>query len=255
MLNGLIRGVDLEAMLSGLDQALASRALPEGVGPTHVTRFSDLSGLFTITNGVANVNKFSLGGAGVLAEGGGSIDLGNQYIDFSLRPRLTGKNANDLAAFGIPIQAKGKFGNVKVGLDTNILGDIVAERARAKAASLITDQLGGSGLGGVLGGVVGGNQQSSQGGVGSILGSVVGGGDQQSSQGGFGNVLGGVVGGNQQSTQGGGFESILGGVLGGTQQAPAPQGTQQQPVQPAEPKKKEPKVEDLLGGLFGSKKK
>ena len=254
MLNGQIRGVDLEAMLSGLDQALATRAIPEGVGPTHVTKFSDLSGLFTITNGVANINKFSLGGAGVLAEGGGSIDLGNQYIDFSMRPRLTGKNANDLAAFGIPIQAKGNFGNVKVGLDTNVLGDIVAERARAKAASLVTEQLGGSGLGNVLGGVIGGNQQSSQGGdVGSLLGGVVGG---QSSQGsGLGDVLGGVVGGNEQSSQGGSFGSILGGVIGGTQQAPAQQGTQQQPSEPVEAKKKEPNVEDLLGGLFGSKKK
>ena len=253
MLNGLIKGVDLEAMLSGLDQALATRALPEGVGPTHVTRFSDLSGLFKINNGVANINKFSLGGAGVLAEGGGSIDLGNQYIDFNIRPRLTGKNANDLAAFGIPLQAKGNFGNVKVGLDSSMLGDIIAERARAKAASLITDRLGNSGLGSVIGGVVGGNQPSSQGGsAGSILGSVVGGNQQPTSRGNdVGSILGGVIGGNQPSSQGGNVGSILGGVLGGTQQAPAQQGTQ--PAQPTEPKKKEPKIEDVLGGLFGGK--
>ncbi len=253
MLNGQIRGVDLQAMLNGIDQAIATRAVPEGVGPTHVTRFSDLSGLFTITNGVANVNKFSLGGAGVLAEGGGSIDLGNQYIDFNLRPRLTGKNANDIAAFGIPIQAKGNFGNVKVGLDTNVLGDIIAERARAKAASLITEQLGGSSLGNVIGGVIGGNQPSSQGsGIENILGSVVGGNQPSSQGGGIGNILGSVVGGTEQSSQSGNIGSILGGVLGGTQQAPAPQqGTQQQPAQP---KKKEPNVEDLLGGLFGKKK-
>ena len=256
MLNGLIRGVDLEALLNGLDQALASRALPAGVGPTQVTRFSDLSGLFTITNGVANVNKFSLGGAGVLAEGGGSIDLGNQYIDFSLRPRLTGKNANDLAAFGIPIQAKGNFGNVKVGLDTNILGDIIAERARAKAASLITDQIGGS-AGGILGSVIGGSSSGTQSGnVGSLLGGVVGGSSPRTQTPGTptsGTPTSGTQSGTPRNT-----EEVVGGLLGGLlggQQTPAPtqSGTPAQETGKAAPK--EPSVEDALIGIFGKKKK
>ena len=56
---------------------------------------------------------------------------------------------------------------------------------------------------------LGGQQQSQQGGLGGILGSVLGGlgGQQQSQQGGLGGVLG----------------SVLGGLTGGQQQAPAPQ--------------------------------
>ena len=56
---------------------------------------------------------------------------------------------------------------------------------------------------------LGGQQQSQQGGVGGILGSVLGGlgGQQQSQQGGLGGVLG----------------SVLGGLTGGQQQAPAQQ--------------------------------
>ena len=56
---------------------------------------------------------------------------------------------------------------------------------------------------------LGGQQQSQQGGLGGILGSVLGGlgGQQQSQQGGLGGVLG----------------SVLGGLTGGQQQAPAEQ--------------------------------
>jgi len=181
-----------------------------------------------------------------LAEGGGSIDLGNQYIDFSLRPRLTGKNANDLAAFGIPIQAKGNFGNVKVGLDTNILGDIIAERARAKAASLITDQIGGN-AGGILGSVIGGSSSGTQSGnVGSLLGGVVGGSSPRT-------PTTGTQAGTPRNT-----EEVVGGLLGGLlggQQTPAPtqSGTPAQETGKAAPK--EPSVEDALIGIFGKKKK
>jgi len=244
ILNGQIAGVDLEAMLTGLDQAFSSRSLPAGIGPTFVTKFNDILGLFTIQNGVASIGKFSLSGAGVLAEGAGQVDLGNQQIDFSMRPRLTGKNAGDLAAFGIPIQVKGSFGNVKVGLDSDMLGKIVAERARAKAASLIQDQVGGS-LGGVLGSVVGGNQP--------LTGSAT-------SSGGLGNILGGVVGGTQPQTEATNpstsrqdtVSGLLGGILG-SNQTPTTQQPNTQQVPP--PKKEEPKLEDVLGGLFGGKKK
>ena len=252
MLNGKIAGVDLPTLLTGIDQALSSRSLPSGIGPSYSTTFSDILGLFTITNGVANINKFSLGGPGVLAEGTGNIDIGNQQIDFSIRPRLTGKSANELGSFGIPIRVQGRFGNVKVGLDDRLIGQIVAERARAKAASLITNQVGGD-LGNIIGGVVGGQQSSQRGGVGSILGGVVGDNQQSTQSGGIGNILGGVVGGSQQPSQGSGIESILGGVLGGNQQpAPVQQG-HTPPAQPVEPKKKEPSIEDVLGGLFGGK--
>ena len=251
MLNGKIAGVDLPTLLTGIDQALSSRSLPSGIGPSYSTTFSDILGLFTITNGVANINKFSLGGPGVLAEGTGNIDIGNQQIDFSIRPRLTGKSANELGSFGIPIRVQGRFGNVKVGLDDRLIGQIVAERARAKAASLITNQVGGD-LGNIIGGVVGGQQSSQRGGVGSILGGVVGDNQQSTQNDGIGNILSGVIGGSQQPSQSGGIESILGGVLGGTQPTPTQQ-QQKQPEQPAEPKKKEPSIEDVLGGLFGGK--
>ena len=251
MLNGQLSGVDLTTLLTGLDQAFTARTLPGGIGASHVTKFKDILGLFTIENGVAKIGKFSLDGAGVLAEGAGQIDLGNQQIDFSLRPRLTGKSAGDLAAFGIPIQVKGGFGNVKIGLDSDLISQIVAERARAKAASLIQKEIGG-GLGNIIGGVVGGNQP--------VTGN--------SGSGGLGNIIGGVIGGSQAPAQTGSAEQpvpapkqqdavtgLLGGLLGVNQTPSNPKpNAQQQPEQPQEPKKEEPKLEDALLSIFGGKK-
>ena len=228
LLDGQISGVDLPELLTGLDQALTSRSIPAGIGPTYVTKFQNLAGLVTINNGVASINSFSLAALGAVAEGSGKIDLGNQSIDFSLRPRLTGEAASNLGAFGIPIQAKGKFGAVKVGLDTDMLGKIAAERARAKASSLIQKQVGGN-LGGILGGVVGGNTPT----TGTQTGSSAA---PQSTE----DVVGG----------------LLGGFLGGSN-TPAQTGseTTSPTTTPAPEKAKEPSVEDALIGLFGKKKK
>jgi len=231
LLDGQISGVDLSALLTGLDQALTSRSIPAGVGPSHITKFSNLQGLVKIENGVASINTFSLQGLGVLAEGGGKIDLGNQNIDFSLRPRLTGEAASNLAAFGIPIKAQGGFGSVKIGLDTDMLGQIAAEQARAKASSLIQEQVGGT--------------------VGSILGSVIGGGQPQQPP-----PSSNTSPQTQQPTTAPKSNEqvvgdILGGLLGGNK-APA-SGSQQDGEK--KPEAKEPSVEDALLGIFGGKKK
>jgi len=154
LVNGQISGVDLGQFLTGLDQAFSSRTLPSGLGSGHITKFKDIIGLIKIENGVAKINKFSLDGAGVLAEGAGQIDLGNQSIDFSLRPRLTGETASNLGAFGIPIKFTGNFGGIKAGLDTDLLAQVVAERAKAKAGNLIKDRIGGD-AGNIIGGLLG----------------------------------------------------------------------------------------------------
>jgi AsmA protein len=224
LVDGLIKGVDLSALLTGLDQALTSRSLPSGIGPSYLTKFKDLVGLVKIENGVASVNKFSLEGLGVLAEGAGKIDLGNQSIDFSLRPRLTGESASNIAAFGIPIEIKGGFGNTKIGLDTDMLGQIAAERARLEASKLIKDQVGGT-VGDILGGVVGGTSET---------------GTPKSGEERIGDVLGGLLGGKTTPQN--------------TPQE-TPEQSPENAAQDQAPQAEEPSVEDALLSIFGKKKK
>jgi len=232
LVNGQIAGVDLAEFMTGLDTALKSRALPSGLGPKYATKFKDIIGLFTIENGVAKIGKFSLDGAGLLAEGQGQIDLGGQNIDFSLRPRLTGKSASDLASFGIPIRVSGGFGSAKVSLDTDMLAKIAAARAKAELTNVITDNVGGT-AGEVLGGILGG---------GSGNGST----ETQRPEDAVKDVLGGLLGGNKAPTEP---------APEVTPSETAPEATPETVEEPGAKKTDEEKVEDALRGLFGGKKK
>lgn len=163
--NGAIMGVDLGQFLGGIEQAWTSRSLPAGIGPGQKTAFSELLGKFEINNGVVSVKDFGLSANGVAADAAGTLDLGNQKIDFSLRPRLVDENGNPkgngLAGFGIPLRFQGDFGGVSAGLDTDMLGKIVEQRAKAEAAKAVNDAIKDnvSGpLGDLLGGVLGGQQ-------------------------------------------------------------------------------------------------
>ncbi len=230
IIEGQISGVDLGELLTGLDQALTSRQLPGGIGQSYATKFRDIVGQVKIENGVASIDQFALSGFGVLAEGAGKIDLGNQTIDFSLRPRLTGESASNLAAFGIPIQIAGGFGDTSVGLDTNFIGKIAAEKAKAEAAALVQERVGGP-LGGVLGGVLGGG--TSQGNTST----------QQP-----GTSEGPAS--RPQSTEET-VTNVLGGLLGSQSDPKTEEGEKDGESEKSE----EPNLEDSLLGLFGKKDK
>ena len=232
LVNGQVSGVDLGELLTGLDQALTSRSLPGGIGANYQTKFKDIIGLFTIENGVVKIGKFSLSGLNVLAEGQGEIDLGAQNIDFSLRPRLTGEAASNIAAFGVPVRFKGGFGNVSAGLDTDMLGKIAAQRAKAEAQSLVKEKIGGQ-----VGGAAG-----------DLLGVVLGGETPAG-----GDVPDGSSADKPSETEV--VTDLLGGLLGKTPAEKTPAGDAGA-ASPETPKtEKAPSLEDALGGLFGKSKK
>lgn len=233
LLNGEISGVDLTTLMSDLDQALTSRTLPGGIGQNYTTKFKDIVGLFKIENGVAKINQFNLDGFGVAAQGGGSIDLGNQNIDFSLRPRLTGQNASNLASFGIPIKLQGNFGSVSAGLDTDMLAKIVAAQAQVRLQKELTDKVGGP--------------------AGSIIGGILGGSNTPSS-----STKNPATGDTQQPAPSPDkvVNDLFGSILGSkTKQPTTAPSTPSEVQKTEEEKKKEPTVEDALLDLFGSKKK
>ena len=153
---GIITGVDMAQFVGGLDSAFQSRSLPAGIGSQYTTPFEKLAGLFTVKNGIVKIGKFNLNAKTVSANGAGTLDIGKQHIDFSLQPKLI--DGKGLAGFGIPIRFSGGFGNVKAGLDTDLLGKVIAARAKAKLQSELSKQVGGS-LGGILDGVLGTPQQ------------------------------------------------------------------------------------------------
>ncbi|MES9945850.1 MAG: DUF533 domain-containing protein [Candidatus Thiodiazotropha sp.] len=70
-------------------------------------------------------------------------------------------------------------------------------------------------LGSVIGSMMGGGQSSSGGGLGDILGSVLGGGGAQQGAGGLGDLLGGNRAQGSGQSGAGGLTDLLGGLLGG----------------------------------------
>ncbi|MEW7974227.1 MAG: DUF533 domain-containing protein [Candidatus Thiodiazotropha endolucinida] len=70
-------------------------------------------------------------------------------------------------------------------------------------------------LGSVIGSMMGGGQTSTGGGLGNILGSVLGGGGAQTGTGGLGDLLGGGSGTRSSQPGGGDLTDLLGGLLGG----------------------------------------
>jgi len=154
VIKGQLLGLDADSLLTGVEQAISSRALPSnslGLGGT--TDFNDIDSKFSLTNGRATLSGFQLKSGGFSMDADGSIDIGQQTIDIGIRPKLTG--TSDLANFGVPLRFTGGFGQAKAKLDTNFLGDIAKAKARDKASSLVQDRLGDSPVGSILSGVIG----------------------------------------------------------------------------------------------------
>ena len=157
VLGGLIQGIDLSKFLSGIDETLTQRVLPNGIGNSYATKFDDMVGKFKIQDGVVSIEGFNLKAFNVLASGTGNLDIGQQSLDFSLRPRLTSADASDLGRFGIPLRFQGKWGSISTGPDYQLLQDIAVEKAKLRAREEITERVGGE-LGGIIGGVLGGGK-------------------------------------------------------------------------------------------------
>ncbi len=158
ILKGQLLGLDASSLLTGVDQALTTRQLPQGIGIGQSTDFNDIEGKFSLDNGRASLSGFALQAGSFFMDAEGAIDIGQQTIDFGIRPKLA--DGSDLAKFGIPLRFSGGFGQAKPKLDTDFLGEIVKAKARAKAGNTVRETLGGS-LGTVLGGVIGGPTSNS----------------------------------------------------------------------------------------------
>lgn len=154
VIKGQLLGLDAGTLLAGVDQAITTRQLPQGIGLGKTTDFNDINSKFSLQNGRATISGFQLQSGDLLMDADGAIDIGQQTIDIGIRPKLT--SGSDLAGFGIPLRFTGGFGQAKAKLDTDLLGDIATARARKAAGDKVKDRLGGP-LGNIFGGLIGGD--------------------------------------------------------------------------------------------------
>jgi len=245
VLGGNINGIDLSKFLTGIDQSLTQRVLPQGIGSKYATKFNDMVGKFKVRNGVISIDSFNMQAFDVLASGAGKLDIGNQSVDFSLRPRLTGTDVSDIGRFGIPLRFKGNWGSISTGPDFDLLQNIAIEKAKLKAKKELTNQVGGQ-LGGVIGGILGVPNEPAQPVTGANTETPAPDAptpseEPQSDGDILGSVLGQIVGTNQDSSTSSEQASQNGEA-----------GTNNE--EPKEKKLEEKLLDEALGGLFGGKK-
>ena len=246
VLDGKLLGINADELISGLDAALTSRKIPQGLGLGKTTNFNDLIGSFSITDGRASIGDFKLQSGAVFIDAAGLIDIGDQRLDFGIRPKLS--EGSDLATFGIPLKFSGGFGEAKAGLDTDVLADIAKAKAREKAASLVQDRVGGT-VGGILGNVIGGNENTSPGGATETSAPTPD----------ISNIikLPGILGGGDTSAESNDQAPTV--EISPTAEPTTPESTALTPKTPQPPAeeavKPEEAIENALKDLFGRKKK
>ena len=112
--DGAIKGINLAEIARSIQSALSGAA----IGEAAKTDFAELSASFVISNGVAANNDLKLLNPFVRLNGAGTIDIGQQSLDYRVEPKavrsIKGQGGNtDLSGIGIPFRIHGSWGHPK----------------------------------------------------------------------------------------------------------------------------------------------
>jgi len=172
--NGKIRGFDIAGAIRRFVNPAAA------TGPQE-TDFAQLSGKFTVKNGVADNRDLFMASPLLRVTGHGTVDLVQKLLDYHIKPRVVGtlKGQGDAVplrkGLSVPLHISGPFENL------NIRPEINAKTLIENAPALLNKGK----IGGVLGKILGGNQAADQGSpagstqpvgkIGEVLGEILGG--------------------------------------------------------------------------------
>ena len=223
-LDGAIEGINLAETLRNVGTLGAGGT---GDGGVPKTDFTELSGTFTITNGVVNNPDMKMLAPLIRLSGNGDVPLPPQTIDYGVEAKLVasleGQGGDEaLAGLPIPIRVTGPWSgmNYEVDWETVFMQAAADPERLAKMPAEMGDMakqfgvdlplpgLGGEGgaagaAGQVLESVTGGDGGAG-GAVGTVLESVTGGsgGEGGTEEGGVGGLVKGVLGGGETKTEG-----------------------------------------------------
>lgn len=123
--DGALKGINLAKSLRDFKTKIGlQKNEAQSANQTEKTDFSELSGSFKISNGVANNNDLALKSPFLRAGGNGTIDIGNNRIDYLLKPTLvntaTGQSGKELAQvkdLTVPVHLTGPLENISYTID------------------------------------------------------------------------------------------------------------------------------------------
>lgn len=163
--NGAIEGINIPAMVRGLKQGKFDGWKRDD---REKTDFSQLTASFTIQQGVAFNRDLNLVGPLLRATGEGTVDIGNERVDYSALPRLVaslegqGGQVEQGRGIAVPIKIKGPWENARVSVDLErLMNDPeLAQNAINEVGKALENN---SELNDVLKGLFGGGNQQGQG--------------------------------------------------------------------------------------------
>ncbi|WP_422136238.1 AsmA family protein [Endozoicomonas sp. ALD040] len=117
----------------------------------HTTRFTQLGGSFTISNGVASNKDLTAALTNLNLKGDGDINLVKQTMDFHVGLNISGDRApdsdpacevnEDYVNVAWPVRCQGKLGQQECGIDTKRLADTIASLARQEVKKRVEKEI------------------------------------------------------------------------------------------------------------------
>jgi AsmA protein len=145
--DGAIKGIDVAGTIRQ-GQSMLSSLKGEQVRKTDTrqrTDFSELTATFDIRNGVARNEDLSIKSPLLRINGGGTIDIGRDTLDYTVRTSLVattkgqgGRDAANLRGVTVPVKVSGPFASPSYQLD---FGAMVTDTARQKIEETVTKKL------------------------------------------------------------------------------------------------------------------
>lgn len=143
--NGAIRGVDIERLLQSIQNVFKGGALP-AFSSSDRTVFSDVSGSFTVTQGVATNKDLSITAPVFRVQGQGEINLVTEQLNYlarlsvvDTRQAQASGELDALRGITIPVRLTGPVSNLSYQLD---MTSIAAELAKSQANKALSGKLG-----------------------------------------------------------------------------------------------------------------
>jgi AsmA protein len=153
--DGAIRGINIGAMIRNVRGAFLDRDARE----QQKTDFSELSGTYTIADGVLRNNDLSLLSPLLRVAGGGTVNMPNQTLDYRIEPRIAATSrgqggSTDVAGIEVPVIVSGPWSDLSYRPDlvgaigAGAIGDVVKDPSKAlERLRNIAPGSGGSGGG------------------------------------------------------------------------------------------------------------
>lgn len=124
---GRISGIDLDKLVR------------QGGGAGGTTVFDQLTGTFTMANGVLRNDDLVMGLPNVTATGEGKIDLGNRSINYQVTP--TSLTARDGRGLAIPVDIQGPWADPKISADLKKAIDMNLAEEKKELENKVRDKV------------------------------------------------------------------------------------------------------------------